>query len=310
MNQRSDIDRLLRHWMDDGPTRMPDRIVDVVADRISRERQRRSWRRLRRLPMSPLSKLGAAAAAVLIVAVVAWQVLPHNGGVGGQPTATPPPTAASASTPDATGPMALPAGTLAGGRYRIRNVVSDGPSLSAVADIPEGWFGYPQYSAITSGPTDDDALITFVNADGLFSDPCQWDLDGTGARDQPGDVVVGPTVDDLVEALRANTSYTASTPSPITLGGFQGTELELQLPGDDVLSTCDREPGGDPKGLFFVFSGEGAGWYSQGPDSRWRLFIVDVDGTRLIALISYFPGTPQADVAAAQAIVESLEFTP
>lgn len=260
--------------------------------------------------MNPIFKLGAAAAAVLIVAVVAWQVLPRNGGVGGQPTATPSPTAASTSTPVATGPIALPEGTLTGGRYLMQPAL-DRPSLTIVADIPAGWVGWPYNWAITSpGGSDEGVAIAFMHADGLFSDPCHWDLDGTGAWDQPGDVAVGPTVDDLVEALRANTSYTTSTPIPVTFGAFQGSELELQLPGADVLSTCDREPDGDPKGLFYVFSGDGAGWYSQGPDNRWRLFIVDVDGTRLIAMINYFAATPQADVAAAQAIVESLEFTP
>jgi hypothetical protein len=298
MNQRSDIDRLLTTWLDDGPTTMPDSVVDVVADRIGRTRQRRSWRLLRRLQMNTYVKLAAAAVIGVIAVGVIYLNLPGRTDVGG-----PSPTPSATASP-------LGAGALAGGRYRIP--FSPSSSLAIVADIPAGWTGYPQNSAIVSpgSTSNDEAVIAFMNADGLHSDPCHWDLDGTGAYDQPGDVDVGPTVDDLVEALRANTSYTSSTPSPVTFGAFQGSELEIQLPGDDVLSTCDREPGGEPKGLYYVFSGEGAGWYSQGPDSRWQLFIVDVDGTRLIAMISYFEGTPQADVAAAQAIVESFEITP
>jgi hypothetical protein len=35
MNHRSDTDRLLRHWLADGPSTMPDRVVDVVADRAA-----------------------------------------------------------------------------------------------------------------------------------------------------------------------------------------------------------------------------------------------------------------------------------
>ena len=43
---------------------------------------------------------------------------------------------------------------------------------------------------------------------------------------------VGPTVDDLVAALRANTFYTSSTATPVTIDGYAGQELELQLPDD------------------------------------------------------------------------------
>ena len=44
MNDHSDIERVLATWFDDGPSTMPDRVVDVVADRIGRQSQRRAWR--------------------------------------------------------------------------------------------------------------------------------------------------------------------------------------------------------------------------------------------------------------------------
>ncbi|MEK6719735.1 MAG: hypothetical protein AABZ33_03575 [Chloroflexota bacterium] len=309
MNHRSDIDRVMQVWMADGPTAIPDRVVDVIAARIGVQRQRRAWPFPRRTIMTRF-KLAAGLAAAIVVAVVAWQLLPGMGGVGGQPTPIPSPTAIPTSTPAATGPVALPNGILSAGSYRVQPV-SDPATLSVTMDVPAGWVGYPANVALASpGSSNEGIVIGFLKADGLFSDPCQWDMDGTGAYDQPGDVEIGPTVDDLVAALQANSSYTSSTPSSVTFGEFQGSELELQLPGDDVLSTCDREPGGEPKGLFYVFSGKEAGWYAQGPDNRFRLTIVDVDGTRLIVMINYFEASPQADLEAARAIVESFEFTP
>lgn len=261
--------------------------------------------------MSPLLKYGAAAAAVLVIAIVGYNLLPGNGigGPGPSPTASAAPTLAP--SPVATGePVAD--GLLTGGRYRIQPF-SDMPSLSIVADIPAGWQGFPANSALVKSFQDDlGVVIAFMNADGLFSDPCQWDLHGTGAYGQPGDVVVGPTVGDLVSALKANTSYTSSTASPLTLGEFEGQELEIQVPLDLDMATCDRETGAD-KGMFYVFSGKDAGFYAQGPGPgyRWHLYIVDVGGTRLITAVGYYDGvTPQADVAAAKAIVESFEFTP
>jgi len=84
MNHPSDIDRVMQAWMADGPTAIPDRVVDVVAARIGVEHQRRGWPFPWRPPMNPLFKFGAAAAAVLVVAVVAWNLLPGAQRFAGQ----------------------------------------------------------------------------------------------------------------------------------------------------------------------------------------------------------------------------------
>ena len=77
MTQHSDIERLLDHWFKDGPDQAPDRVVDIVTDRIERQSQRPAWR-LQRRPFSvnAYAKLAVAAAAVLIVAVVGYNLLP------------------------------------------------------------------------------------------------------------------------------------------------------------------------------------------------------------------------------------------
>src|SRR5215212_6061631 len=80
MNQRSDIDRVLQTWLADGPTAIPDRVVDVVAARIGVQRQRRMWPIPRRTNMPNQLKLIAALAAALVVAVVGYNVLPRSPG--------------------------------------------------------------------------------------------------------------------------------------------------------------------------------------------------------------------------------------
>ena len=304
MNQRSDIDRTLEIWLADGPTTISDRFVDVVSGRIGRTRQRRSWRLPWRLQMNTPIKLIAALAAVLVFAVVGYNMLPRQPGVGGQPT--PPPTPIPTGTPAATEPVALPDGVLTGGRY-VLQPLSDDPNLEIVAEVPAGWNGFAG-GALSSPGAIDGVLIGFMVTDGLFSDPCHWDLDGTGLE-QPGDVVVGPTVDDLVNALEANGSYSASAATPVTLGQYEGLELELQLTGDDEVSGCDQHgAGSDFSGpAYYVFA---HGYYRQGPNSRWHLYIVDVDGTRLITMISIVETATAADIAAAEAIVASFEITP
>ena len=202
--------------------------------------------------------------------------------------------------------MDLLDGSLTAGPYRIQHPFGDSSGPTIVADIPAGWLGFPEIPAVTSPAGNNEGiLISFMKTDGLFSDACHWDVDGTKTAAQ-GDVVVGPTVDDLVAALKANTSYTSSAATPVTVGGFDGQEIELQLPGSDVIAACDRRPG-ETTGDYFVFP---SGFYAQGPNGRWHLYIVDADGTRLITMLSLAEGTPQADITAAKAIVESFEITP
>src|SRR6187431_1820637 len=92
MKHRSDIERVMEVWMADGPTAIPDRVVDVVAARIGVQRQRRAWPFHGRTTMNPLFKLGVAAAAVLAIAVLGWNLLPGGSGPGGPPSPSPQPS--------------------------------------------------------------------------------------------------------------------------------------------------------------------------------------------------------------------------
>src|SRR5215213_8793852 len=91
MNRRSDIDRVLQVWMTDGPTAIPDRVVDVVASRIAVQRQRRAWPFPGRTNVTTQIKLVATLAAALVVAVVGYNLLPGTG--PGAPTTAPTPSA-------------------------------------------------------------------------------------------------------------------------------------------------------------------------------------------------------------------------
>ena len=157
----------------------------------------------------------------------------------------------------------------------------------------------------TNSPPSGLAIVFGKSTQGLYSDPCHWDVDATGTADK-GDVEVGPDVADLVAALRANTSYTSSTPSPVAFGPYAGQQLELRLPADLDPATCD-EPTGEGEGRYFVMPDA---IYSQGPANIWRMFILDVAGTRVVTIIEYFPGQRPRSVAEAGTIVDSLEFTP
>jgi len=322
MTQQREIERLLDVWLSDGPDQAPDRVVDIVADRVGRQSQRPAWRLHRRpYPMNAYAKIAVAAAAVLVVAVLGYNLLPGRSAAVGGPAPSSSPTLFPASSPSASSaaaagaPVDIPEGDteLSPGLYRWDPFTSK-PTMSVVADIPDGWRSVGSLGMTVTGRGTDAPTglgIAFLQADGLRGDPCHWDLQGTQDYRQPGDVTVGPTVDDLVAALRSNTSYTSSTPQSVTIDGFEGQELEIQLPpGTDLQpTTCDVEKD-SPDGHYIVFSGPDGGLFAQGPGNRWDMHILDVDGTRLIIVTLSYEGTPQADLDAAQAIVDSMQFTP
>ena len=250
-------------------------------------------------------KLVVGMAAAIVVAVVGYSLLPGIGGTGGTPT--PSPTAVTAPSPTPAPTLAptvvppLPDGTLGAGTYRLSPLAS-APNLRIDATIPAGWQGFGSWAIL--GPKGTGAPqgtgIGFIAATGIFTDPCHWDRAGNGSWPQPG-IDVGPTVDDLVNALKSSTAYTSTTPVAITLGGYSGKRIDLQLPAD--ITGCDT-------GRYFVFSGIDAGNYAQGPANRVQAWIVDAGGTRLIALVGDYAATPETDRAAARSILDSLVIRP
>ena len=307
MNRTPDVELVLREFLAEDGITAPDHVLDVVEGRISRQRQRRPWRLIRRLPMNSLFKPLVAAAAVIIIAVAGWNLLPKSPDVGGQsPTPLASPTPAATPIPSAPPPLAE--GILAAGTYRLHPFAS--ATMTIDATVPDGgWLGGPP-NAIggprgeSNGPNG--VFVAFVRAQTINSDPCQWDKDGSGSAPQEGDIEVGPTVDDLAEALAGSSAYESTTPVDATLGGFSGKRLELQLAPD--ASGCDSYDGAGNQ--YFVFGGREAGMYAQGDANRWQVTIVDVDGTRLIGVLVSYAETSGEDLTAAQAILDSVVITP
>ncbi len=93
MSTDRETTRVVRSWLDDGVTKLPDRVLDAVLDQVPSTPQRRSgWSAWRSYRMTTYIRLAAAVAAVALVAFVGYQLLPRSGGVGGQPTVAPSPT--------------------------------------------------------------------------------------------------------------------------------------------------------------------------------------------------------------------------
>ena len=124
----------------------------------------------------------------------------------------------------------------------------------------------------------------------------------------------GPTVDDLVDALTTQRFRHATEPTDVTLDDYQGRAFEWSVPddwvvtGDAEFEGCDIEPS---NGLRTFVS-----WLGNGEGQRFQhvagqidmLWVLDVEGQRLVVDATYSPDTTDADRAELMGIVESLRF--
>jgi hypothetical protein len=242
--------------------------------------------------------------------VVGYNFLPGSGGPGGpgpSPSPSPSPTATPAPTPTPapTGPIALSAGPVPAGAYVAHPFVAPNDSIGFRFTLPDGWEGTGPsvlrpasvFPTTTGHEGPDGMSMSFLTVTSLNGDPCNWIGDT--------DIEVGPTVDDLVTALAANSGYETADPADVTLGGFSGKRIDVQVPAGLDLATCDED------GQFRVWAlGDGATIYAQGPEGRFHLWILDVQGRRLLVMTHDFPGTPPDDLAELQAIVDTIQIEP
>ena len=233
--------------------------------------------------MNSTMRLALAAVAVVAVALAGF-TLYQTQNVGGPrlDDSTPSPTPS---------PLALLIGELEAGTYTTQPA---GARFEFTFTVPSGWRAFDDKSLLPAGDGSSEApdgmAIGFNKVDRMYSDPCH----GTAVTD----IEVGPTVDDLVTALSDHTAWETSTPEDVTLGAYSGKRVDLQLPAD--VASCDN-------GEFYVFAG---GPYAQGPNNRWHLWILDVEGTRAVILGVDFAGTSAEDQAEMLAIIESVVVNP
>jgi hypothetical protein len=165
-------------------------------------------------------------------------------------------------------------------------------SIRVTLTVPDGYSGAGNRPLIW-GPDDGSTALTgliILRGAWLYTDPCH--------STPPPDIEVGPTVDDFANAIADHPLLDATTPVDVTLAGYSGKYMDLNLPSD-VASCTD--------GTFWPYE---PGVYAQGPDHRWHLWILDVGGVRVvIQSMDYAKTSPQAK-AELQAIVDSIEITP
>jgi hypothetical protein len=104
-----DTTHVVRSWLGDGVTALPDRVLDAVLEEVSVTPQRRPWwLAWRPFIMSNAVRIALVAAAAAVVAVVGISLLQPSGGVGGPTTTESPSPSHLPSPPESARIIGLP----------------------------------------------------------------------------------------------------------------------------------------------------------------------------------------------------------
>jgi hypothetical protein len=346
VNPERDTTRIVRSWLENGVTDLPDRVLDSVLDQLPATPQRRHWWPARRFtPMNNALNLAMAAAAVVVVGVIGINLLPGSTqpGVGAAATASPGPTASASPSPTpsgaSAGPPALSAGPLAAGRYHIdvplytfratNDAISPALMSGGVArvtfDVPDGWAGFEDWAITKPGAgTSGELALAPLTIESIFLDPCHWAA-GTGRRG-PSDWDRGRTANGLASGLftswasdngsgdvaRAGSSPTSPTvtmPATATLAGHDARYVEVRTPTDLDLAACD---GGQYTLWVDLLGGQRYVHRAGELDRLWAVDVVGAEagppGGLLVLDAASHPDSSPDDLAELQAIVDSVEI--
>jgi hypothetical protein len=313
MNAGRDVERLIADWfVEEAVVRAPDRVLDEARRVVVRTHQRRFGAAWRAIPMSAPLRLAAAA----VIGALALGGALFLIGRAGEPNVGPPAASASSlATPIVVAtPSELPKGPLVAGTYVVRPFEpgpiqfcmrppqpgcseSEDDSIRVTLTVPDGWAGIDAavWLADEESSAPAGATVGFGRGSWLHSDPCLT-ADDLAADVQP-DIEVGPSVDEFANAIADHPLLEATDPVPVTLGGYFGKYVDLQLPAD--LTGCETS--------YFPWE---PGIYAQGPGHRWHLWILDVGGVRVVVQATDYAGTSAEHLAEVDAIVQTIQIDP
>jgi hypothetical protein len=310
MSADRDVTRIVRSWLEEGRTALPDRVLDAVLDQLPATPQRRSWWPARRLrEMNSFAKFALAAAVVVVVALVGINLLPRNGGVtstGPGPTSSPAPSPSPTPAPSASRVANLNyvGSFVPGTTYFIDDPCCTGQSRISLTFPASGWFSIDPVILGKNVLGDPDLYDIYLSphlVGNLYTGGCHWQ--GT-MLDPP----VGPTVDDLANALVAQAGPGATPPVSVMVGGHPGKKVELSIPKGIDVNTCDSDGTFTVFGRWYTGAPVGAAPWTYGDEQHNTVYILDVDGSRQVVDTMYLPGTSAADLAELDQIVASIRF--
>lgn len=317
MRADQDTIGIVRSWLQEGDTVLPDRVLDAVLDRLPATRQRRAALTPMTLPaMNLATKVALGAAAVGVSAVIGLSVLSDNLGTSRDPSGPLPASPDSRPVED---------GELAPGRYHVdvqlhnyplsysdggapidleplgdNGYAFAGPTARVTFEVPAGWVGLD--GGITTGDlfTSTQLTIQPATVDSVYIDPCR-SSGGNGVDPPLVDPPLLRSLDGLADALSAwwgggmsagvpeHVLPSASAPTVVTLAGLEGRYVEIETPRGVDIAGCDggrytlwADPLDTPRSVRLL--GE-----------VHRLWLFDVDGFDATSMWPQVPGSVGVD---------------
>lgn len=217
MSSDRETTRIVRSWLEEGVTELPDRVLDAVLDQVpTTSRRRTSWWPARRgRSINTHLAVAVASAAVVIITLIGLGLLSGER-VGGPGTddATPSPSSSARELP--TGFVSLDAGW-----YRLGN----GFPADLIFELPDGWDAcvYGQFEQSLCSRFEDAGGIAFLAVDSVVVHPCD-----TRLLDPPA----GRSIDAFLSALAELSGFEVTEPRAVTRGGVVGQQVIVTAPAD------------------------------------------------------------------------------
>ena len=175
------------------------------------------------------------------------------------------------------------------GTYRISVLVNDGVvAPDASIEVPDGFNDEADWYVVSH---DNNEFLGLWTVGLVYDDPCRL---GESRYQSPG-----PSVQNLADAMVNQRSTRTAPPEPVTLDANQGLYVEIHSPTD--MSTCVKSAA--------LWGGPGdRGIYNDGQVDR--VWILNVDGQRLVVNAAYSAESTAKDINKLTAMVDSLDFVP
>jgi len=290
MTWHTNTDLLVENWIAEGPSQLPDRVVQNILTQVEQAGPRAQfWPAGSKQMNRTFLAVGIAAALILLVSSGAYFGWLPNLAAGDLPATTPP---ISPTTEPTSGPLPTGGGALDVGKHYV-----DVGGYRYTFTVPDpGWASYPVHDWNTDIIYDYSAVgVSFAGlidpTTRVYERACQW----SGTESTPG-----PSALDFANALTGLPGFTTTSPNPVQIGDRWAEQVQLTVPTGIDARTCE---------LGQYRSWDGRFYYRGGQTDDVR--IVDLEGgDRHLMFATYFPETSDAVKSQASQILQSVTITP
>jgi hypothetical protein len=236
----------------------------------------------------------AVAAVVAVIGGAAIAINTMNSDDDVEPAPAVQPTAAPTT--------AAPTTTVAPTTKTVSFSVATANDILVTFTAPDNWVGDDYGSFVYADNQGGAPGVVFDGITNIYADACQWVL-----LDPP----VGPTVDDLVAAWANLPDFAATAAVDVTVDGYAGKQFEFSVP-DYNAADCKRKAGIGRVYAIWDFTGmnkeDAPGYFAWSPNLHLQIWVLDVDGTRLVIGATTLPHTSPQDRAALDEVLASIQI--